>query len=82
MSLQLPFWGKLVRSSTRISGKEYTRRISNPLARQNVTAVHGGKLTNLSFGDFVYCGDGESFFSQLSVGLASNINVCYEAPCD
>ena len=39
MRLQLPFWGKLVRSNTMIFGKEYTERISNPLARQNVAAV-------------------------------------------
>ena len=35
ISLDLSFWGKLVRSSsTMISGKEYTRRILNPLARR------------------------------------------------
>ena len=39
MRLQLQFLGKLDRSSTMISGKEYNRRISNPLARQNKAAV-------------------------------------------
>ena len=56
MRLQLPFWGKLVRSSTMISGKEYTRRISKPLARQKVTAVYHMSLKRFynEIGLFLY----------------------------